>query len=71
MKYYMLESRRYNLGGVITTRANTFTHFADKRPGPTRLEVFPGMEIYRQFFTDPVEAEECRQRILKAAEAGK
>lgn len=62
MKFYEVVSEFYDNGMV---RANSFIVHADKKPDNT-FEELKHCDRYKDYFTDPVEAEEYRQNALNA-----
>lgn len=61
-KYYMVEIVYTALLGMVSS--NTITHYAEAKPEPT-TEHFPMKDVHKAYFTNPVEAEDYRQSMLK------
>ena len=65
MKYYEVVRIYYTLGGAQFVHANTFTHISDNQPISTTKQGRRGY-ICKDYFADPVEAEDFRQTALNA-----
>lgn len=61
-KFYEVVTKFYDNGMVC---ANSFIIYADKMPKST-FENLKHFDIYKDYFTDPVEAEQYRQNALNA-----
>lgn len=62
MKFYEVVSRFYDNGQV---QANSFIVYADKKPEST-FESLKHCDVYKDYFENPVEAEQYRQDTLNA-----
>lgn len=62
-KYYRVEIVYTGLLGMAS--GNTFTHYAGSQPQNT-TDHEPMKDTHKAYFTDPVEAEEYRQKTLEA-----
>ena len=62
MKLYMVEVKHYPTLGLWSS--NTYSAKGNKAPEP-EIETRKGMTIYRAWFSNPVEAEEYKAKLLK------
>lgn len=61
-KYYRVEIVYTAFLGMASS--NTYSHYAEAHPENT-TEHFPTKDVHKAYFTDPAEAEEYRQQVIR------
>lgn len=61
-KYYQVEIIYTAFLGMVSS--NIYTHYAEAQPENT-TEHFPMKDVHKAYFTDPAEAEEYRQKVMR------